>query len=122
MVEPERMELRLLVIEDEALIAMDLQDMLADLGHEVLGVSGTIDHALRLIEDCGDRVDAVLLDANLGGASARPIADLLRERNMRFIVASGYGREELRHLGFDGPSIGKPYRREEIDTALAGLF
>lgn len=117
----ERNELRLLVIEDESLIAMELEDMLEDLGHLVLGVGGSVSLALGLLDRFGPELDAVLLDANLGGKSAAPVADALRERGVPFVVASGYELDEVRQLGSDAPRLAKPYGKEEVRKALSSL-
>ena len=114
-------ELRLLVVEDESLIALELEDLLIELGHRVVEVCGTVPRALALVERHAAELDAAILDANLGGASAASIARMLEERQVPFLVASGYTREELRHLGFTGPRIRKPYRKQELATALAAL-
>jgi CheY-like chemotaxis protein len=121
MEQPNRTELRLLVIEDETLIAMELADLLEDLGHRVVGVAGTLGRSLRLVEEFGERLDAVLLDANLGGISSEPVAQQLRLRGVPFVVASGYEGEELKRFGFNEPRVNKPYRRDEIQSALSAL-
>jgi CheY-like chemotaxis protein len=114
-------ELRLLVVEDESLIALELEDLLAELGHRVVEVCGTVSRALALVERRAGELDAAILDANLGGTSAAAIARLLKERQIPFVVASGYTADDLRSLGLDGPRIGKPYRKQEIASALAEL-
>jgi DNA-binding response OmpR family regulator len=114
-------ELRLLVVEDESLIALELEDLLAELGHRVVEVCGTVPRALALVERHAAELDAAILDANLGGTSAVSIARLLEARQVPFLIASGYTADELRGLGFDGPRIGKPYRKQEIAGALAAL-
>jgi DNA-binding response OmpR family regulator len=121
MEQPNRTELRLLVIEDEILIAMELADLLEDLGHQVIGVAGTLGRSLRLVEELGEKLDAVLLDANLGGMSSEPVAQELRLRGVPFLVASGYASDELVRFGFDEPRVGKPYRRDDIQSALSAL-
>ena len=114
-------ELRLLIVEDEALIAMELEDLLQELGHRVVGVCGSVARALACVDEHGQEMDGVVLDANLGGSTALPVAERLRERGIPFLVASGYEGEQLHRLGFDALSIRKPYRKEEISRALAGL-
>lgn len=113
-----RRNLTLLVVEDEALIAMDLEDMLEDLGHRVIEVAGSPAHALALLERCIHDLDAVLLDANLGGESALPVARRLHDGNVPFVITSGYEEHELLREGFDAPLVSKPYRSAEIDQAL----
>jgi CheY-like chemotaxis protein len=118
---PAHTELRLLVIEDESLIAMELSDLLEDLGHLVIGVAGTLNRSLEIVDGLSEALDGAILDANLGGTSAVPVAQALRARNVPFVIASGYELEELQRLGFDAPRVGKPYRRDEIRSALAAL-
>lgn len=117
----ESVKLRLLVVEDDAIIAMELEDQLRDLGHHVMGVAGSVKQALRLVEELAEQIDAVILDANLSGVSSYPVADVLKQRRIRYIVASGYEPEELRAQGFDDPIIGKPYQSSQIEKALLSL-
>jgi len=105
-------------VEDEALISMDLEYMLEDLGYRVVGVGATNSQALGLLERLGGEVDAAVVDVNLGGTSSVPVAEALRERGIPFIVASGYERAELDRLGFSECGVSKPYSPREIDTAL----
>jgi CheY-like chemotaxis protein len=118
----EPLALRLLVVEDEALIAMMLEDILVDLGHEVVEVASSIHAALAALETTHAPLDAAILDANLGGASAAPVADALRAHGVPFILASGYEGSELKTLGFEGTSLRKPYRPEDVSRALECLF
>ena len=114
-------ELRLLIVEDESLIALELEDLLAELGHRVVEVCGTVPRALALVERHAGEIDGAILDANLGGTPATSIARLLEKRQVPFLIASGYTADELRGLGLDGPRIGKPYHKQEIASALAAL-
>ena len=115
-------ELRLLVVEDESLIALELEDLLAELGHRVVEVCGTVPRALALVERHAGDLDAAILDANLGGTSAASIARLLEERQVPFLIASGYTRR-----GAAPPRLRRarasasPTRKQEIATALAAL-
>jgi CheY-like chemotaxis protein len=111
-------QLRIFVVEDEALLALDLEDILSDLGHDVVGLAGSVRQALAFIEASDPLPDAAILDANLGGQSARPIADALSAREVYVVVASGYGPDELARLGFASPSINKPYSVEDLRSAL----
>ena len=112
---------RVLVIEDQSLVALELEDILTDLGYHVLGVGGSLDAALELVIQFGDELDAVLLDANLSGQSAAPVADLLRWQDVPFVLSSGYEADELRYLGFDAPRLAKPYVKEDVRRALLSL-
>ena len=79
---------RILIVEDEPMIALDLEDMLADADFEIAGVVSTLEAALRFIEN--HAFDAAILDANLGGASAAPAAAALAARSLPYVVLSGY--------------------------------
>jgi CheY-like chemotaxis protein len=83
---------RILVIEDESIIALTLQDLLVEAGFEVACVTGRLQKALALIEDAG--CDAAIVDANLGGVSTSPAALALAARGVPFIVLSGYSSEQ----------------------------
>jgi DNA-binding response OmpR family regulator len=111
--------LRILAVEDEALIAMELEDMLSDLGHEVIGPAATVAAALGLLE--GARPDAAVVDANLGGESARPVVEALVAAGIPVVLASGYDDRELGKLGFGAPTVGKPYSCRELAEAITAV-
>lgn len=106
---------RILVVEDEALIAAMLEDMLIDLGATVVGPAATLTTGLGLAR--GEVLDGAILDANLNGVFADPIAEALAGRGVPFVFASGYGRVE-RTERFGMPVVEKPYAAEEIEAAL----
>lgn len=83
---------RILIVEDEPLIALDLEGMLLDADFEVVDIAGTIEKALVFIEM--GKMDAVLLDANLKGVSSAPAATALAERGVPFLVLSGYAADQ----------------------------
>jgi DNA-binding response OmpR family regulator len=97
---------RVLVVEDEPLIALDLADMLTEGGFDVLGPVSLVADALKMISSQG--CDAAVLDVNLGRETAEPIALFLRQQGTPFLVLSGYSRAQ-HPPGFDGaPSLAKP--------------
>lgn len=111
------MPLRVLVVEDETLVAILLEDMLADLGHEVAAIASRLEPAIRLASsvDC----DVAVLDVNLGGsARSFPVADRLRERNVPFVFATGYGRAGLNGHAYGVPVLEKPFRPQDLAKAL----
>ena len=110
--------LRILVVEDEALVALDLEDLLTDLSHDVVATAASVDQALAFVRNADTMPDAAIVDANLGGKSARPVVDALDAQGVRVVVASGYGATELARLGFESPSINKPYSSRDIEAAL----
>jgi DNA-binding response OmpR family regulator len=118
---PDPRGLRLLVVEDNPLVAMELIDELSDRGHRIAGSAATVPQALRLIEELKDGVDAAILDANLGGQAAAPIAESLRRARIPFVIASGYGAAELRRLGYAEPALCKPFATRELERALRAV-
>src|SRR4051812_36415564 len=87
--------LRVLVVEDETLIAMMIEDLLADMGCIVVGAAATIAQALALLADPAFQIDGALLDVNLGGEKVFPVADALAQRAIPFVFATGYGKDAL---------------------------
>lgn len=80
----------ILVVEDEFLLAEDLQAELSDAEAVVLGPVGTLEEALDLVRSA-ERIDGAILDINLGGEAAYPVADLLIQRGVPLVFTSGYG-------------------------------
>lgn len=110
-------ERRILVLEDEFLIALDLVDLLDGLGAEVVGPAHRNEQALELLAQA--HVDAAVLDVNIAGQRSDVVAEELRRRGIPFIFATGYGAETLLN---GAPVIRKPYRRDEIERALEGAM
>lgn len=110
---------RVLVVEDEYLVLMLMEDMLADLGCESVTAAATIEQALDLIAD--QKFDAALLDMNLNGESPYAVADALAESRVPFIFATGYVGNDLRPGYRDRPLLRKPFRSADLADALARL-
>jgi CheY-like chemotaxis protein len=108
---------RVLVVEDEIMIRMLLEDMLDDLGCEVVGAAGTIDEALALARDAA--VDVAILDVNLNGSPVYPVADTLMARRVPFIFSTGYGEQGLPESYRDCQLLQKPFQLENLERALA---
>jgi CheY-like chemotaxis protein len=100
---------RVLVVEDETLVAMMLEDMLQEIGCTVVGPVGSRSAALRLLDDGGDGLDLALLDVNLGGETAYEIADALTRRGIPFIFVSGYGAGGLDRRYAGAVVLAKPF-------------
>lgn len=109
---------RVLVVEDEAMIAMLVEDMLGDLGCTVVGPAHTIAEASALIETAG-ALDAALLDVNLGGTPVFALADALRDRGVPMIFSTGYGDAGLREADRGAPVLQKPFRAHDLAQALS---
>ena len=101
------------------LVAMNIEDMLTELGHEVVGIAGRLEPALELARDGG--FDAAMLDVNLAGDRSFPVADLLIERGIPFLFATGYGLDGIEEKYRDRPVLQKPFRAAELATAVAAL-
>jgi CheY-like chemotaxis protein len=108
---------RVLLVEDEAMIAMLLEDMLSDLGCQVIGPAYAIEAALELARE-HDRIDAAILDVNLAGQPVYDVADALRARNVPVVYSTGYGAGGIRASDHDAPVLGKPFRVEDLATVL----
>jgi CheY-like chemotaxis protein len=108
---------RILVVEDEYLIAMNLQDGLENIGSVVLGPVPSVEKAIKTIES-ESHIDAVILDVNLGGALAYPVADLLVALKIPFVFTSGYEDTALRSRYSGVKNCTKPYLFQAIEEAL----
>ena len=111
---------RVLVVEDEILILMMTEGMLADLGCESIVSAATVDQALALID--GQAFDAALLDMNLGGDKTHPVADALVARGVPFAFVTGYGGSDIRECDRDRPLLKKPFEFERLVEILTGLI
>jgi CheY-like chemotaxis protein len=108
---------RVLVVEDEPLIAIVLADILEDAGCVVVGPAYDTDQALARISS--DAIDAAVLDVNLGsGLTSAPVADVLAARSIPFIFATGYGDNALRAEDRKRFRVDKPYSADKIRETL----
>lgn len=108
--------LRVLIVEDEMLIALMLQDMLESDGMVVEGIANSFAAGLDLAR-CADAQLAVL-DINLGGEEAYPIADVLAGRGIPFIFSTGYGAANV-NAGYDRvPTLMKPFEQRALRSAI----
>ncbi len=109
---------RILIVEDEPLIAMMLEDFLEALGKSHVATCDTVASALAAIDN--ERPDAVILDINLsGGEKSWPVADALAAKDIPFVFSSGGDDAMPEHVG--RPRLMKPYTMEGVEKALAGL-
>jgi CheY-like chemotaxis protein len=112
---------RILVVEDELMIRMLLEGMLTDLGHTVAAEAGGIAEALALAKE-GD-FDVAVLDVNLNNQPITPVAEVLVQRGVPFVFASGYGQRGVPEPYRNNPTLQKPFQVEAlalaIDAALA---
>ena len=110
---------RILVVEDEALVAMLVEDALLDAGAIVLGPVATVAEALALLQQ--EIPDVAVLDLNLAGETSTPVADRLVTMGVPFVVATGYGADGLPPGHATVPVLAKPYDPDDLTTALGRL-
>lgn len=108
---------RILVVEDEYLVASLIEDMLAGLGVVVVGPVYGMAHAISLAREAA--LDAAVLDVNLNNQRSDPIADVLKGRQIPFILATGYGNAEE---GAGVPVVQKPFTEEKLADALRSVL
>lgn len=108
---------RILVIEDESLVAMLLETILDDMGCTVVGPESNIDDGLRAATTEGG-LDAALLDVNVAGREVFPVAEALRARGVPFVFSTGYGEAGLPEHWRGNPTIQKPFTEGAIRDAL----
>lgn len=108
---------KILIVEDEFLIALTAEMALSGLGATVVGPSATVAAAIAAIES--QPLDAALIDVNLNGEDSGPIARALGERGVPFVIATGYGAAPW------GPSaavLNKPYSEEDLARELTRVL
>lgn len=100
--------LRVIIVEDDAMLAMALETALVELGCNVVGLASTLDDAIPLASEAV--CDGAILDVNLAGERVYPVADILAARGIPFLFASGYGRAGLRDCDRARPELQKPFQ------------
>lgn len=112
---------RIFVVEDETLVLFNLEDILAELGCSVVGQAMRLEQAINLAQSVGE-VDAAILDVNIGGATVFPAAEILAQKGVPLLFATGYGREGLPPEWQDHAVIVKPYSPQDVERALGPLL
>jgi DNA-binding NarL/FixJ family response regulator len=110
----------ILVVEDEFLVAMELEAFLRDAGWNVVGPAGTLAGAVRLARSAN--CDGAVLDVNLGGDRVDEVASILAGRGIPFVFVTGYGRENLPAAHRDNPLISKPMNGQALVQAVRDLL
>ncbi len=110
---------RVLVVEDEVMVAMYVEELLSDLGYESVVVATGLDQALSLAREAA--FDFAVLDINLGGRLSFPVADVLRARGIPFLFASGYASKGVNDNYKDAVRIQKPFRSRDLARAIDRL-
>ena len=110
---------RVFVVEDEIMIRMLLEDMLADLGYGVAASAGGLNEAIALARNSD--FDLAILDVNLNGDSVYPVADLLMERGVPFVFSTGYGDRGLPEPYRGRPTLQKPFQLSNLENILTSI-
>lgn len=108
--------LRIVIVEDESMVAMLLEDMLGELGHNIVAVAGSIEKAEELF--AGTDFDLAILDVNINGAYTYPLAATLKEKGLPFLFSTGYGRSGLRPEWREYPVLQKPFTEFDVRIAI----
>jgi CheY-like chemotaxis protein len=109
---------RVLLVEDEALVAMLIEDMLADDGCSVVATASRLSEALSYAQDPAFAFDVAILDLNLAGESTFPVASALKARNLPFAFATGYGAGGIPAEWRDRPTLQKPFNAGDVTQAM----
>ena len=107
---------RVLIVEDESLVAMLLETILEDMGCLAVGPAATVDEGRRMAAD--EAVDAALLDVNDAGRQVFPVAQVLKDRGVPFIFSTGYGEGGLPDEWRGQPTLQKPFTEAAVRDAL----
>ena len=114
--------LQILVVEDEVLVAMDIEDMLLDLKCEPVGPASTIKTALEIVRSAV-KLDGVLLDMNLHGQTVLPVVEELISRGVPFLLVTGYARRDEDPSAMrDAPRLNKPFAVKTLSKAMTSTF
>lgn len=108
---------RVLLVEDEALVAMLLETILEDMGCVPVGPAGTVEDGLAMAADPAP-LDAALLDVNVAGRLVFPIAEVLRARGVPVVFSTGYGEGGLPDAWRGHPTVQKPFTEATVREAL----
>jgi len=108
---------RVLIVEDESLVAMLLETILADLGCDVVGPESNIEDGLNAVADVAG-LDAALLDVNVAGREIFPVAEALKAKGVPFVFSTGYGEAGLPEHWRGNPTVQKPFTEGAIREAL----
>lgn len=108
--------LKVLIVEDEGAIALLMEDMLMELGCEIAGSAARVETAMEMIESCP--IDLAILDLNIAGKSAYPLAEALAGRNIGFLFSTGYGGVGIKDDYQDRLVLQKPFTQRDLKAAL----
>ena len=111
---------RVLIVEDEALLALLLEDMLTEIGCDLAGAASTIEEGLKLAASV--EADAAILDVNVGGTAVYPVAETLAARGIPVIFSTGYGAASLPARWREQQIVDKPFLTDDLRAALTAAL
>lgn len=117
---PELAGKRVLIVEDELLVALLIEDFLVDLGCSTVGPCGSVETALEAARDW--TFDLAVLDVNLDGEQVYPVADVLTERQIPFLFLSGYGDEAIPPGRSGWKVCPKPFKGNDLAQMLSATL
>jgi two-component SAPR family response regulator len=109
-------KLKVLIVEDEAIVALHLEDTLTELGYEVVATAGRVDTATKLASTLP--LDLAIVDLNLNGERTDGVADVLASRGVAIVFATGYGAAALEKRWAQVPTLQKPFQSIELERAI----
>lgn len=109
--------IRVLLVEDETLVALMIEDMIDDIGAMRIGTASTIDEAMMTLESA--QPDIAVLDINVGGEQVFPVCERLADLGIPFVFSTGYGQHGVPEQWQASPVLQKPYTAPQLANALA---
>lgn len=113
-------DLRILVVEDEFLVALEIERMIADLGCRVVGPVSSLEDALALARS--EAIEGGILDVNVGGERIDPVAEALIARDIPFILSTGYTSSGISAELRDRPRLSKPFDDLQLAELMRQVF
>lgn len=111
---------RIIIVEDEPLIALDIEQAVLEAGCLVAGMAHSLADARALIDTA--EIHGAILDTNLGGESVEPLLDRLKSDNIPFLIVSGYSPEQLGFVDDDTALVGKPFALRHLTASIRARF
>ena len=111
---------KVLIVEDEFLVAALIEDILLDNGCEVVAMASRLDEAVEKAKSLV--IDVAIIDVNLNGQHSVPVAEALAERDIPFVLATGYGANGLPKSFPKAPMLQKPFQQEDLEQTIRGAL
>ena len=114
--------IKVFVAEDEELVLMLVEDILADYGCQMMATATKLSEALEIVADSSLCVDVAILDVNLGANSSFPVAEVLAQREVPFVFATGSSAGDLPEAWRSRPTLQKPFVYDDVGRVLLALI